>query len=99
MPFNRMRPELRSNVKKRITKKVGIALSELKKQKEKKRRKTTASVHNEAENPKKNVSKAVRSQVLLDEYGLCPISMQPMRRAVLPSSGQAYDEISLVRYA
>ena len=29
---------------------------------------------------------------------LCPISLQPMRRPVLPSSGQAFDEINLVRF-
>lgn len=29
---------------------------------------------------------------------LCPISLQPMRRPVLPSSGQAYDEINIVRF-
>ena len=46
---------------------------------------------------KKGASRAVRAQALLDDYGLCPISMQPMRRPVLPSSGQAYDEISLQR--
>lgn len=28
---------------------------------------------------------------------LCPISLQAMRRPVLPSSGQAYDEINIVR--
>lgn len=35
---------------------------------------------------------------ILDEIGRCPISMEPMRRPVLPSSGQAYDEINIVRY-
>ena len=34
---------------------------------------------------------------ILDEIGRCPISMEPMRRPVLPSSGQAYDEINIVR--
>lgn len=35
---------------------------------------------------------------IMEEIGLCPISMEPMRRPVLPSSGQAFDEINIVRY-
>lgn len=30
---------------------------------------------------------------------LCPISLQVMRRPVLPSSGQAYDEVNIARFA
>ncbi|CAL8468683.1 g8223 [Coccomyxa elongata] len=39
-----------------------------------------------------------RARDLVEEFGLCPISLQPMRRPVLPSSGQAYDEINIVRF-
>lgn len=45
-----------------------------------------------AKEPKIQAAKA-----LLEQYGLCPISMEPMRRPVLPSSGQAFDEINIVR--
>ena len=30
---------------------------------------------------------------------LCPISLQVMRRPVLPSSGQAYDEVNIARFS
>ena len=46
----------------------------------------------------KRPSKLLTAKTLLEEYGLCPISMEPMRRPVLPSSGQAFDEINIVRY-
>ncbi len=37
------------------------------------------------------------AMAILEDIGLCPISMEPMRRPVLPSSGQAFDEINIVR--
>ncbi|KAK9840929.1 hypothetical protein WJX81_000905 [Elliptochloris bilobata] len=51
-------------------------------------------------NKKQSRSKkrAREASKLVEEFGLCPISLQPMRRPVLPSSGQAYDEINIVRY-
>ncbi|KAK9829695.1 hypothetical protein WJX72_007404 [[Myrmecia] bisecta] len=39
-----------------------------------------------------------RARELVEQYGHCPISMEPMRRPVLPSSGQAFEEINIVRY-
>jgi len=49
---------------------------------------------------KKKEQKVKRAMALaiLEDIGMCPISMEPMRRPVLPSSGQAYDEINIVRY-
>lgn len=94
-PACRMRSDLRSH-KKRPIAKSPISL-DLKKRRDKKRKKAQAAIGNDGEDLKKGAGKALRAQLLLDEYGLCPISMQPMRRPVLPSSGQAYDEISLVR--
>lgn len=48
---------------------------------------------------KKKEQKVKRAMALaiLEDIGMCPISMEPMRRPVLPSSGQAYDEINIVR--
>ncbi|CAL5221592.1 g3811 [Coccomyxa viridis] len=40
-----------------------------------------------------------RAKDLVDQFGLCPISLQVMRRPVLPSSGQAYDEVNIARFS
>ena len=93
-----MRVELRTHLDK---KKHGP--TDLKKalgKKVKKRQRTDATHAKENVNPKRKPTpeeKAMRAQEMLDEFGLCPISMQPMRRPVLPASGQAFDEISIVR--
>lgn len=48
---------------------------------------------------KRKSTRSARAMQLVEEFGLCPISMEPMRRPVLPSSGQAYDEINIVRFS
>ena len=47
---------------------------------------------------KRKLPSSKRAKELVEEFGLCPISLMPMRRPVLPSSGQAYDEVNIVRF-
>lgn len=73
--------------------KVPLVETPIKKKKSKKRRA-------ERSKPVQKTDEALTAMAMsiLDEIGRCPISMEPMRRPVLPSSGQAYDEINIVRY-
>ena len=50
-----------------------------------------------AQQKKEQKVKRALALAILEDIGLCPISMEPMRRPVLPSSGQAFDEINIVR--
>eukprot|EP00884_Botryococcus_braunii_P014622 jgi/Botrbrau1/23160/Bobra.0041s0011.1 len=47
---------------------------------------------------KKKKREKLRRTSKMPDHFLCPISREPMRRPVLPSSGQAYDEINIVRH-
>ena len=63
-----------------------------------KKKKKTKKVKSESRKLQKSEDAlSAMAMSILDEIGRCPISMEPMRRPVLPSSGQAYDEINIVR--